>query len=452
MMRLLGLSPVEIATPEMRGLFSDRATLQSMLDVEAGLARAAARCGIVTVDDAAVVDVACDAGRYDTDTLAAGALRAGTPAIPVVRALTEEVRRVDPGAVAAVHVGATSQDIVDTALVLQLRRAMDLLRPQGARLRGILRALAAAHADTPMLGRTLLQPGPPITFGLKVAGWEAALRRGLARLDQAADAALVLQYGGAVGTLASLEGRGLDMARELGGALGLPVPAAPWHAHRDRLAGFATAAAILGGSLAKMARDLSLMAQAELDEVAEPGGNDRGGSSAMPHKRNPVASIVTLAAANRLPGLVAALLAGMVQEHERAAGGWQAEAAVHAEIMLALSGALDAMTEAAEGLRVNPAAMRANIDAMRGLVLAERLATRLAPQLGRDAAHKLVERWSGEAVTQAAHLRDVAGRAPEAAGIDLDAVFDPAGTTGEAAAFTRALLGAPTDGGGDPPR
>ena len=178
MMRLLGLSPVEIATPEMRGLFSDRATLQSMLDVEAGLARAAARCGIVTVDDAAVVDVACDAGRYDTDTLAAGALRAGTPTIPLVRALT----RGGPSpstraAVAAVHVGATSQDVADTALVLQLRRAMDLLRAAGGTAaRRILRAMAAAHAATPMLGRTLLQPGPPITFGLKVAGWEAALQ------------------------------------------------------------------------------------------------------------------------------------------------------------------------------------------------------------------------------------------------------------------------------------
>lgn len=443
MSRLLGLSPAAMAAPGMRALWSDWAVLQAMLDVEAALARAAVTCGLAEPSAAAAVAACCDAGLYDLDALAAGSLRAGTPTIPLVKALTAEVARRDPAATAAVHPGATSQDIADTALVLQWRCAMDLIRAQGAHLRGSLRGLAAAHAATPMLGRTLLQPGPPVTFGLKAAGWEAAVHRGLARLDRTSDEALVLQFGGAVGTLASLDGCGPAMAAALGRELGLTVPAAPWHTHRDRLASLGCAAAILGGSLGKMARDLSLMAQAELDEAAEPGGNGRGGSSAMPHKRNPVACVVTLAAANRLPGLSAALLAGLPQEHERAAGAWQAEAAVHADIAMALSGALDAMIEAADGMQVHPAKMAANIDRMRGLVLAERLSARLAPAMGRGAAHAFVEGLTQEAVRTGEHLRQVAARAPETAGVDLHAVFDSAGTTGNAELFTWALLDAP---------
>ena len=443
MSRLLGLSPAAMAAADMRALWSDRAMLQAMLDVEAGLARAAATCGLATPDAAAVVQAACDAALYDLEDLAAGALRAGTPTIPLVRALTAEVARRNPAATVAVHPGATSQDIADTALVLQWRRATELIRVQGARLRGALRALARQYAATPILGRTLLQPGPPVTFGLKVAGWEAAVQRSLARLDEASDAAFVLQYGGAVGTLASLDGHGPAVAAALGQELGLPVPPAPWHAHRDRLAALAAGAAILGGVLGKMARDLSLLAQAELDEAAEPGGNGRGGSSAMPHKRNPVACVVALAAANRLPGLVASLLAGLPQEHERAAGAWQAEAAVHADIAQCVSGALDAMVEAADGMQVHPDRMAANIDRMRGLVLAERLSARLAPAMGRGRAHAFVEELTQEAVRTGEHLRDVAARRTETAGLDLQAVFDPAGTTGEAERFTAALLATP---------
>ena len=438
--RLLGLSPAAMAAPAMRALWSDGAMLQAMLDVEAALARAAVSCGLAQPDEAVVVQAACQAGLYDLDELAAGSLRAGTPTIPLVKALTAEVSRRSPAATVAVHPGATSQDIADTALVLQWRHAMDLIRAQGAHLRGALRALAREYAATPILGRTLLQPGPPVTFGLKAAGWEAAVHRSLLRLDDASDAAFLLQYGGAVGTLASLDGRGAAMAAALGRELGLHVPPAPWHAHRDRLASLASAAAILGGVLGKMARDLSLLAQAELDEAAEPGGNGRGGSSAMPHKRNPVACVVALAAANRLPGLLASLLAGLPQEHERAAGAWQAEASVHADIAMSVSGALDAMIEAADGLQVHPEKMAANIERMRGLVLAERLSARLAPAMGRGRAHAFVEELTKEAARTGEHLREVAGRRGETAGIDLAAVFDPAGTTGEAERFTAALL------------
>ena len=443
MNRLLGLAPATMAAPEMRALWSERETLAAMLHVEAALARAAVSCGLAPAAAAAHVEAACDAQLYDLEELAFGTLRAGTPTIPLVKALTAKVAARDPAAAVAVHPGATSQDIADTALVLQWRKAMELIRAQGARLRGALRAIASTYAATPVLGRTLLQPGPPVTFGLKVAGWEASVHRSLLRLDRASDAALVLQYGGAVGTLASLDGNGPAMAAALGKELGLRVPPAPWHTQRDRLASMAGSAAILGGMLGKMARDLSLMAQAELNEAAEPGGNGRGGSSAMPHKRNPVACVVALAAANRLPGLFAALLAGLPQEHERAAGAWQAEAAVHAEIAMCLSGSLDAMIEAADGLQVNPDRMAANIDAMRGLILAERLSARLAPGMGRGTAHAFVEGLTKEAVRTGEHLREVAARHPETAGLDLAAVFDPAGTVGDAELFTWALLDAP---------
>jgi 3-carboxy-cis,cis-muconate cycloisomerase len=446
-MRLLGLGPQAVATDAMRALWTDHATLQTMLDVEAALARAGAEAGVVPPEAVPAIADACRAGLYDMDAIATGALRAGTPTIPVVAALTRQVRAADPAAAGWVHFGATSQDIADTALVLQLRRAVALVCQDAAPLLHALRALAERHAATPMLGRTLLQPGPPVTFGLKAAGWFAALQRGLDRLRAAADEALVLQFGGAVGTLAGLGADGMAVAEALAQVLDLKLPAAPWHTQRDRLAALASAAVVLGGSLGKIARDTGLMMQAEVMEVAEPGGAGRGGSSTMPHKRNPVASTVTLAVANRLPGLLAGLLAGMVQEHERATGGWQAEAAAQADIFLLLSGAVASQAEAIGGLRVDAAAMGDNIGRLRGLVLAERLLLRLAPVLGRDEAHGLVERLVAGAAAAGTTLRDVAAESPEVQaalgpgfGAALDALFDPAGYTGSAGTFIRRQL------------
>ena len=444
-MRLLGLPPALAADEAVRDAFSDVATVQAALDFEAGLARAEAGCGVIPAEAAAPIASACRAELYDLDALAAGALRAGTLAIPLVKRLGEEVARRDPAAASWVHFGATSQDVLDTALVLQVRRAMPQLLEQGEAVMAPLRALAREHRDTPMLGRTLLQPGPPITFGLKAAGWLGAVARGAARLKGAADEALLLQFGGAVGTLSALGERGPAVARALGAELGLPVPEAPWHAHRDRLAALACAAAVLAGSAGKIARDLSLLMQVEVAEAREPGGAGRGGSSTMPHKRNPVASVVALAANQRVPGLLASIVGGMAGEHERAAGAWQAEAAAHAELVMALSAALGAMAEALGGLRVDPAAMRANLDRLRGLVMAEALSLALAPRIGREAAHSLAERLAKDAATTGRHLRDVAGADTEVArvldGAALDRVLDPSSYLGSAGAFTDGLVG-----------
>jgi 3-carboxy-cis,cis-muconate cycloisomerase len=449
-MRLLGLPPALAADEAVRAAFSDRATVQAALDFEAALARAEATCGVIPAAAVAPITAACQAELYDLDALAVGALRAGTLAIPLVKRLGEEVARHDTAAAGWVHFGATSQDVLDTALVLQLRRAVPLLLSQAEAVVSPLRGLAREHRDTPMLGRTLLQPGPPITFGLKAAGWLGGVARGAARLRQAADEALLLQFGGAVGTLSALGDKGPEVARALGAALGLPVPEAPWHAHRDRLASFACAAAVLAGSAGKIARDITLLMQAEIAEAQEPGGQGRGGSSTMPHKRNPVASVVALAANQRVPGLLASIVGGLPGEHERAAGAWQAEAAAHAELVLALSAALSAMAEALGGLRVDPAAMRANLERLRGLVMAEPLALALAPSLGRGQAHELVERLVGEVAGTGRHLREVAGDDAEVRHVldaaALDRVFDPADYLGSAGSFTDALLATATDG------
>ncbi len=443
-MMLLGLSPALIAPDALAAVFDDRATVQAMLDFERALAQAEAACGVIPADAAGPIAAACDAALYDPEALAAAARLGGTVAIPLAKALGDRVRQADPAAAGWVHFGATSQDVVDTGLVLQLRLATGLLLASADRVAGHLRDLVHAHAGTPMLGRTLMQPGPPITFGLKAAGWLGAIERGAARVRQAAADALVLQFGGAVGTLAALGDRGMAVSQGLAAALDLPLPPAPWHAHRDRLAAFAAACVILGGSCGKIARDITLMMQAELGEVAEPSVQGRGGSSTMPHKRNPVASITALAAANRLPGLLASVMAGLVVEHERAAGSWQAEAGLHAEIVMATGGALAAMEDALGGLVVDPAAMARNIAALRGLVLAERLMLALAPAIGRHAAHELVEglvrRCTGDTT-----LHQVASAEPRVTEhlADLDAIFDPAGYLGSTAAFIQSSLGAP---------
>jgi 3-carboxy-cis,cis-muconate cycloisomerase len=446
MTTLLGLSPALTANLAIRAIFDDHATLQATLDFEAALARAQAKCGLIPPEAAEIIATCCHAELYDLATISHGAQRAGTLAIPMVKALGEEIRARNPDAASHVHLGATSQDVLDTGLVLQLRTAVSHLLNDAAGLASHLRTLAERHAETPMLGRTLLQPATPVTVGLKAAGWLGAIARGIARLRAAANKALILQYGGAAGTLAVLGTRGVEVTAALGAELRLPVPEAPWHGHRDRLAELAAAAVTLTLSIGKIARDISLLAQFEVAEVAEPGGNGRGGSSTMPHKRNPIASVTALAAATRAPGLLAAVMGAMVSEHERAAGGWQSEAWALGEIMLNLSGALDAMNEATGGLTVDAAVMVANIDRLRGLGFAERLSGALAPRLGRIAAHRRAEQLSEEAVRTGRHLREVAADDKDIAAIveprELAALFEPSTYLGCTAEFITATLAA----------
>jgi 3-carboxy-cis,cis-muconate cycloisomerase len=378
-------------TQALADIFSDPSILQAMLDFEAALARAEARVGVIPHSAADAITRLARAESFDSSQLAALSLRAGTMSIPLVKALTDRVRSADPESAKFVHWGATSQDVADTAMVLLLRRASAVLTVDNTRILAALRRASDQHAATVMLGRTLLQPAPPVTLGLKIAGWFGALRRGWTRLGAAFEETMIVELGGASGTLAALGEHGIAVRAALAAELQLQNADAPWHTHRDRLAAVICACGIYTGSLAKMARDISLLMQAEVGEAAEPGTEGRGGSSTMPHKRNPIACSLTLAAANRVPGLVASFLFGMAQEHERGAGGWQAEWATIARAIGDTGLALESMTEVAEGWSVDASRMRANIEATGGLIFAERAMMLLGAKMGRDAAHKLLE-------------------------------------------------------------
>src|SRR5581483_6321206 len=312
-------------TGPLAHLFSEESILRSLLQFEVALARVEGKLGVIPRSAATAIAAAARSARIDAAAIASEAPLSGTSAIPFLRAFKESIRAQDPEATGFVHWGATSQDLCDTALVLLLQKAEAILDADLNRLEKALRKLAQQHHRTVMLGRTWLQAAPPITFGLKAAGWLGAVHRSRHRLAAAFAEALLLQFGGAVGTLAALGKDGPKVAEALANELKLANPEAPWHTHRDRLAGLMCACGVLTAALGKMARDIILLAQNEIAEVSETSAGGRGGSSTMPHKHNPVGSVLSLAAVERVPGLVSSFLSNMVQEHERAAGGWQAE-------------------------------------------------------------------------------------------------------------------------------
>lgn len=389
-----------VGDPDVARDLAPGARVQRLLDVEVALAEAEADLGVIPASAVPSIVRFGRADLYDPAAIAKGAAAAGNVAIPLIRAFTERIAATDPEAAKYVHWGATSQDVIDTATVLQLRdaipRVLAHLRRAGAAAAGHARQ----HAVTPMAGRTWLQHATPTTFGLKAAGWLDALGRASAGLRSAADAAFVLQFGGASGTLAALGTDGPAVAAALATRLGLALPAVPWHAHRDRLSALGCALGVVAGTLGKIARDVSLLAQTEVGEAFEAGGEGRGGSSTMPHKRNPVGASVALAAAVRAPGLVATILGTMTQEHERGLGGWQAEWETLPELVRIVAGASRATADVLEGLVVDPARMRQNLDATGGLALAEAVAIALAPQFGRSAAHSRVEAATRRALAE----------------------------------------------------
>ncbi|GMG93223.1 3-carboxy-cis,cis-muconate cycloisomerase [Cupriavidus metallidurans] len=436
-------------SPAVLEVFSDTGTVRRMLDAEAALARAEAQCGVIPATAAAVITEVCArVDVIDLEALAQAAVSAGNLAIPFVKQLTAAVTQRDADAGRYVHWGATSQDIIDTALVLQLRDALreivvDLLRAGDA-----CATLVATHRATPMVARTWLQHALPTTFGCKAGGWLDALRRDLMRLDHVRAQARVIQFGGAAGTLASLGDDAAAVAARFAAELQLDVPALPWHAHRDRLVEVATALGMLTGTLGKMARDISLMMQTEVGEVAEPSGPGRGGSSTMPHKRNPVGCAAVLTAATRVPPLVATMLAGMTQEHERALGGWQAEWDTLPQIVTLAAGALRQMADVVSGLQVDKARMRANLDITHGLILGEAAMLELGRRIGRLQAHHLVEQASRRAVAEDTTLRIALARTlaedPKHAGLlddaALDRLSDPAQYAGQSERFANAAV------------
>jgi 3-carboxy-cis,cis-muconate cycloisomerase len=344
-------------TPSMRAIFSPRASVQAMLDVEGALAKAGAAVGLVPADSALAIAAGCSAEAIDLEALYDDAARAGTVVIPLVKWLKSAI----PDHAAYVHVGSTSQDIIDTGLILQLMRALPLLLGDMALMADGAAQLAQTHAATPIAGRTLLQTALPVSFGLKAAYWLTAIEDSRRAVIHAASEALVLQCGGAAGTLDAVAGYAAEFTAALGADLGLPVPIIPWHTRRAPLLRLAAAITGAVGVAGKIGTDIALMMQPELAELSEPAAPGRGGSSAMAHKRNPTLSITARAAATRMPGYLASLAAAQMQEHERAAGAWQAEAAIWPSLMLCASGAMAAMAEALPGLIVNPDAMRHNL-------------------------------------------------------------------------------------------
>jgi 3-carboxy-cis,cis-muconate cycloisomerase len=346
-------------TDALAAVFSDESVLQTMLDVESALARVQGELGVIPRTAAAAIAAAARADQFDTAALAREARASATPVVPLVAALRERVASMDTGSGSFVHWGVTSQDISDTTLVMLLKRAVPLIGDTQTRLARALRTVSDEHAGTVMSGRTLLQPAAPITFGLKAATWFAGIRRSWRHLQEAIEAAAVVQCAGPAGTLAALADKGVAVRRALADALELhdgPL----WHTERGRLAVVACGCGILTGALGKMARDVSLLMQYEVGEVSEPGG----GSSSMPHKRNPAGCARALAAAVRAPGLVGAYLTGLVQEHERAVGGWQAEWPTLAALIQTTGAASEAMAGVAEGLTVDRERMRRNMNAV----------------------------------------------------------------------------------------
>lgn len=432
--------------PAVDALFDDRARLQAMLDVEAALARAQARCGVIPADAVAPIAAACDAARYDLPALAAATALAGNPAIPLVKALTAQVAAANEDAARWVHWGATSQDIIDSGAVLQLRAALDHVEAQLDALCTALAALAQRERDTGLPGRTLLQQAVPVTFGLKAAGWLDALQRSRRRLQALREDALVLQFGGAAGTLAALQSQGLAVAEVLAAELRLPLPALPWHAARDRIGEIGAAFALLAGSLGKIGRDVALLMQSEVAEAFEPAAAGKGGSSAMPHKRNPVGCVVAIAAATRAPGLLATLFAALPQEHERAVGGWHAEWETLPELVRLSAGSLAQVRVLIEGLELDRARMAAHLDSHGGLLYAEAVAVTLAAHLGKAAAHALVETAVRRALATQQHLRVVLAEEPQVTAVlapaQLDALFASDSWRGMAAVWIERVLAA----------
>ena len=419
-------------TPAMREIFSDHALVARYIEVEVAMALAEARCGVIPGEAAAAIAAASKVERVDFDRMRRETDIVGYPILPLVHQLAEmcgEAGRY-------VHWGATTQDIMDSATVLQIRAALGIVESDLRDLRRILKALALKHRDTPMAGRTHLQHALPVTFGYKVAVWLAMFDRHQQRLDELRSRVLVVGFGGAAGTLASLGDKGLEVQRGLAQELNLAVPAATWHVARDSFAETVNFLALVTGSLGKVALDLMLMSSTEFGEVCEPFVKGRGASSTMPQKRNPISSELMLAASKAVRQNAGLMLDAMVQDFERATGPWHAEWVALPQSFVLAAGALHQAKFVLGGLTVDTEQMRRNLERSRGLIVAEAVMMGLAPTLGRQAAHDLVYDACRSAQEHALSLAEVLSAIPEiAANFDRDAInqlTDPANYLGMA--------------------
>ena len=422
----------------IRGATSEAAWLQAMLDAEAALAGAEAEAGMIPGDAAKAIAAACDAGDFDAEVIARDGRASGNPVVPLVAALRE---KLDDEAAGFVHRGATSQDVMDTATMLVASRSLGLIRADLGGVAAACAGLADEHRGTVMAGRTLLQQALPTTFGLKAAGWLDAVVDARERLGSLS---LPVQLGGAAGTLASLGPEGGRVVGLLAKRLELDEPTLPWHTARLRVADLAASLGLAAGVLEKIALDLVLLSQTEVGEVAESSGSGRGGSSTLPHKRNPVGSVLAIACARRVRGAAGVVLAALPQEHERAAGAWQSEWAPLGEALALTGGAASTLREALEGLEVRPERMRENLDATSGLVMAESVVTALSDRVGQGRARDLIDAAVGRALAEGTSFRDQLiadeGVSAELSEGEIDAALDPAGYLGSADAFVDRAL------------
>jgi 3-carboxy-cis,cis-muconate cycloisomerase len=424
----------------MRAVFDERAYFQRMLDVEAALARVQARLGIIPADAAEVIAAAARFENLDPAELAASARNVGYPVVGLVAGLS---RAAGPAG-GWTHWGATTQDIMDTATVLQVREGLALVRAELSAMLAALAAQADRHRGTVMAGRTHLQQALPTSFGLKCAIWASPLAGHIQRLDQLRPRVEQVEFGGAAGTLASLGEHGIAVMTGLAADLSLGAPAAPWHVCREALAETIAFLGLVCGSLAKLATDIILLCQTELGEVAEPYVSGRGSSSTMPQKRNPIASEYILAAARGVQALVPLMMGAMAQDHERATGPWQAEALAIPQAFVLTHGALQQARFIAEGLVVDAARMRRNLDQTHGLIVAEAVMMGLAPRLGRGEAHHVVKHACDVALTEHIGLADALAREQTVTDKldrgEIDRLTDPGAYLGSAGAFIDRVL------------
>lgn len=408
-------------------LLSDKHLIAQMLRFEGTLALAQAEQGLMPQASAEAIANCCQTDLIDTESLIAAVRLGGNAAIPLIKQLTQAVKQKYPEAAGWVHLGATSQDVIDTATVLQIEEFIYWLDEKLAVLSELLMSLSRRHRQTLMVGRTLLQQAKPITFGLKTAYWLAGIERTRERIAAIESKILTLQLGGAVGSGNTFISAAVQ--QNLADKLNLNAGFA-WHTQRDNLAEWAAVLGILGGSLGKIAKDIALLMQTEIAEVLEGAAEGKGGSSTMPHKQNPVLCTAILANANRLPPLVSTMLAAMPQEHERSAGLWHSEWEVLTEIMRLVAGSVERSTELLEGLEVAPQQMLSNLERTNGLIYAENVSLALAPKLGKAQAHELLEQAVKRAVSEQKHLKtvltDMALDLP-----DLDELFSPEKSIGD---------------------
>jgi 3-carboxy-cis,cis-muconate cycloisomerase len=411
--------------------FSLEAHVRGMLAFEAALARAEARAGIIPQDAANIIANSCRESVFDVAALYREAEAAGTPVIPLLRMLTAQI---GDDAKKFVHWGATSQDAIDTALMLQMRDGIDLLVNGLLDVCEVCKNLAEQHRHTLMPGRTLMQHAVPITFGLKAARWLAMAVRQVYALGEHRERSLAVQLGGAAGTLASLGDKGIRVVDLLADELGLPAPDLPWHSERDRIAEIAGTLGVIAGAMAKIASDVAHLAQTEIGEASEGTMAGKGGSSAMPQKHNPVDAAFAIASARLAIGEVSVILSAMTQEHERAVGGWQAEWVALPNLFRYTSGAVEHVRGMFIGLKIDPERMSANVELTQGLIMAESLTMALASHVGRLEAQRIVKTLCDRAVRLGVHLREVALEEKSVLSFlsleDIDRTLDPSAYLG----------------------